>query len=266
MSTIIDTINKIYQKNTYLERYGGSLVFSIFAVLCVALYFTYMHIQNNAAAIRNHWPKHKCNPLYMPFAGLIMNPTNMSKLDFSIQNFSDCSQIIMKDIMQVVLAPIEASSILIGASISILTGVMSSFMGAISNLRDLFGSALGKTGDKQSNVATSIAKLTNTVKNFLGKGEGVLATTTYIFFSVYAIFSSFFYVLLIGAFLVLLLMYVIMYTLWGLFLALLFAIITTPIAWSYFYIPAALTIIYVAFMIMVLVVVVFTASVIAKTN
>jgi hypothetical protein len=33
-----------------------------------------------------------------------------------------------------------------------------------------------------------------------------------------------------------------------------------------FYIPAALTIIYVAFMIMVLVVVVFTANVIAKTN
>lgn len=87
MSTIIDTINKIYQKNTYLERYGGSLVFSIFAVLCVALYFTYMHIENNAAAIRNHWPKHKCNPLYMPFAGLIMNPKNMSKLDFQYKIF-----------------------------------------------------------------------------------------------------------------------------------------------------------------------------------
>jgi hypothetical protein len=266
MSTIIDTINKIYQKNTYLERYGGSLVFSIFAVLCVALYFTYMHIENNAAAIRNHWPKHKCNPLYMPFAGLIMNPTNMSTLDFSIQNFSDCSQIIMKDIMQVVLAPIEASSILIGASISILTGVMSSFMGAISNLRELFGSGLGKTGEKQSNVVTSVLKLTNIVKNFLGKGEGVLATTTYIFFSVYAIFSSFFYILLIGAVLILIIMYVVLYALWSLFLALLFFFITTPIAWSMFYIPAALTIIYVAFMIMVLVVVVFTASVIAKTN
>lgn len=266
MSTIIDTINKIYQKNTYLERYGGSLVFSIFAVLCVALYFTYMHIENNAAAIRNHWPKHKCNPLYMPFAGLIMNPKNMSKLDFSIQNFSDCSQIIMKDIMQVVLAPIEASSILIGASVSILTGVMNSFMGAISNLRDLFGSGLGKTGEKQSNVVTSVLKLTNIVKNFLGKGEGVLATTTYIFFSVYAIFSSFFYILLIGAILILVIMYVVLYALWSLFLALLFFFITTPIAWSYFYIPAALTIIYVTFMIMVLVVVVFTAGVIAKTN
>jgi hypothetical protein len=266
MSTIIDTINKIYQKNTYLERYGGSLVFSIFAVLCVALYFTYMHIENNAAAIRNHWPKHKCNPLYMPFAGLIMNPKNMSKLDFSIQNFSDCSQIIMKDIMQVVLAPIEASSILIGASISILTGVMSSFMGAISNLRDLFRSGLGQTGEKQSNVVTSVLKLTNIVKNFLGKGEGVLATTTYIFFSVYAIFSSFFYVLIIGAILIFLIMYYTLYALWGLFLALLFYIITTPIAWSYYFIPAALTIIYVTFMIMVVVVVVFTAGVISKTN
>lgn len=266
MSTIIDTINKIYQKNTYLERYGGSLVFSIFAVLCVALYFTYMHIENNSATIRTHWSKHKCNPLYMPFAGIIMNPKNMSKLDFSIQNFSDCSQIIMKDIMQVVLAPIEASSILIGASVSILTGVMGSFMGAVFNLRDALGGGLGKTSEKQSSVATTVIKLTNIVKNFLSKGEGVLATTTYIFFSVYAIFSSFFYILLIGAAVILAVMFVVLYSLWGLFLALLYFFITTPIAWSFFYIPVALTIIYVAFMIMVLVVVIFTASVIQKTN
>jgi hypothetical protein len=98
MSTIIDTINKIYKKNTYLERYGGSVIFSICSVLCVALYFTYMHLQNNAAVIRNHWPKHKCNPLYMPFAGIIMNPTNMSKMDFSIQNFSECSEFFFQKI------------------------------------------------------------------------------------------------------------------------------------------------------------------------
>lgn len=266
MSTIIDIINKIYQKNTYLERYGGSVIFSILSVLCVALYFVYMHLQNNAAVIRSHWPKHKCNPLYMPFAGIIMNPTNMSKLDFSIQNFSECSEIIMKDLMQVVLAPIEASSILISASVSILTGVMTSFMNAVTNLRGLFSSGLGKTGEKQSNVATTLVKLTNIIKNVLGKGEGVLATTTYIFFSVYAIFSSFFYILLIGAIIILLIMAEVLYLLWSLFFALLAFFITAPIAASMFYIPAALTIIYVAFMIMVLVVVIFTAGVIAKTN
>ena len=31
-SPLIDNVNKIYQKSTYLEKYGGSLIFSIFAV------------------------------------------------------------------------------------------------------------------------------------------------------------------------------------------------------------------------------------------
>jgi hypothetical protein len=41
---------------------------------------------------------------------------------------------------------------------------------------------------------------------------------------------------------------------------------TIPIAGLYLWVPVGLTIIYVAFMIMVLVLVIFTASVIAKTK
>jgi hypothetical protein len=266
MSTITDNINRIYEKNTYLERYGGSLIFSIFSVLTVALFFTYMHIENNSAAIKKHWPKHKCNPLYMPFAGLIMNPTNMSKVDFSIQNFSECSEIIMKDLMQVVLAPIEASSILIGASIQILTGVMKSFMEVISNLRNTFGDGFGKTGEKQTNLASLLLQFTNKIKNFLGKGEGVLATTTYMFFSVYSIFSSSFYVITYGATIILVIMAFTLYEMWGLIALLLSFIVTVPLANAIIFIAVALTIVYVVFMIMLIVVIVFTATVISKTN
>ena len=47
-SPIIDNVNKIYQKSTYLEKYGGSLIFSIFAVLGVAIYFVYLNLKNNS--------------------------------------------------------------------------------------------------------------------------------------------------------------------------------------------------------------------------
>jgi hypothetical protein len=266
-SPIIDNVNKIYQKSSYLERYGGSLIFSIFAVLGVGMYFVYLHLKNNSAVIKKDWNSYRCNPLYIPFAGLIMNPTNMSKLDYTTENFSDCFQVILKDIMEVVLLPLEAASILISASISILSGVMNSFAEALANLRDALIDNTGGSAQKQTELSTIITKFTVKIKSALAKGEGILITILYIFFSVYEIISSSFYVLLVGSSIILGIMFVVLIFVWSIYIYFfLIPIIGAIFASAYLWVPVGLTLIYVAFMIMVLVVVVFTSGVIAKTN
>ena len=266
-SPIIDNVNKIYQKSTYLERYGGSLIFSIFAVLGVALYFVYLHIKNHSSVIKKDWNKYRCNPLYIPFAGLIMNPKNMSKLDYATENFSDCFQVILKDIMEVVLVPLEAASILISASVSILSGVMNSFAEAIANLRDALIDNTGGTAQKQTELSTIITLFTVKIKSALAKGQGILITILYIFFSVYEIITSSFYVLLVGSSIILGVMLVLLIFVWSVYIYFfLIPFVGSLIASAYLWVPVGLTVIYVSFMIMVLVVVVFTAGVIAKTT
>jgi len=61
-------------------------------------------------------------------------------------------------------------------------------------------------------------------------------------------------------------MYFALYLAWGIYLLLMAGFFTIPIAGLYLWVPIGLTVIYVAFMIMILVLVVFTASVIAKTK
>jgi len=266
-SPIIDNVNKIYEKSTYLERYGGSVIFSIFAVLGVAMYFVYLHIKNNSGLIKNNWSKHRCNPLYIPFAGLIMNPTNMSKLDYTTENFSDCFQVLLKDIMEVILVPLEAASVLVSASISILSGVMNSFAEAIANLRDSLLDNTGGSAEKQTELSTIITKFVVKVKSALAKGEGILITIVYIFFTVYEIISSSFYVLLVGSSIILALMFIVLIYVWSIYIYFfLIPFVGELIASAYLWLPVGLTLIYVSFMIMVLVVVVFTAGVIAQTN
>ena len=266
-SPIIDNVNKIYQKSTYLEKYGGSLIFSIFAVLGVTMYFVYLHIKNNSALIKKDWSKNRCNPLYIPFAGLIMNPKNMSKMDYTTENFSGCFQVLLKDIMQVILVPLEAASILVSASVSILTGVMNSFADAIANIRDSLVDNSARTAQKQTELSTIITKFTVKIKSALAKGQGILLTILYIFFSVYEIISSSFYVLLVGSAVVLGIMLAVVLLIWGIYIYyFLIPFIGPIIASAYLWVPVGLTLIYVSFMIMVLVVVVFTAGVIAKTN
>jgi hypothetical protein len=267
ITPIFNKINDIYVKRTYLERYGGSVIFAIFAILVVALYFVYLNILNTKQLVKNDWATNKCNPLYMPFAGIIMEPQNMGKMEYTIQNFSQCSETILKDIIQVALAPIEAASILISASVSILTGVTTSLMGAIAGFRTKTLQKETKTAAEKQTVFSSIlTKVIEKIRSALNKGEGILTTIFFIFFSAYKAAASVFYVILWGEAIILLIMYACLIAAWVIYLLFMAFFFTIPVAGIYLWVPVGLTVIYVAFMVMILVLVIFTASVISKTK
>ena len=264
---IFKKINDIYIKSSYLEKYGGSVIFTIFAILIVFFYFIYLNIQNNKEIVKKDWANNKCSPQYLPFAGTIMEPKDMSNMEYTIKNFSECSEVILKDIIQVALAPLEAASILISASITILTGVTTNIMGAIAGFRsNTIQKGTKDVAEKQTVFSSILAKVIGKVRSALKKGEGILTVIFYVFFSAYKAAASVFYVILFGEAIILLIMFAVLYAAWGIFIFLMAVVFTIPIAGLYLWIPVGLTIIYVAFMIMILVLVIFTASVIAKTK
>jgi hypothetical protein len=264
---IFKKINDIYVKSSYLEKYGGSVIFTIFAILIVFFYFIYLNIQNNKEIVKKDWANNKCSPAYLPFAGVIMEPKDMSNMEYTIKNFSECSEVILKDIIQVALAPLEAASILISASVTILTGVTTNIMGAIAGFRsNTIQKGSKDAAEKQTVFSSILAKVIGKVRSALSKGEGILTVIFYVFFSAYKAAASVFYVILFGEAIILLIMFAVLYIAWGIYLFLMAVIFTIPVAGLYLWVPIGLTVIYVAFMIMILVLVIFTASVIAKTR
>lgn len=264
---IFKKINDIYVKSSYLEKYGGSVIFTIFAILIVFFYFIYLNIQNNKEIVKKDWANNKCSPAYLPFAGTIMEPKDMSNMEYTIKNFSECSEVILKDIIQVALAPLEAASILISASVTILTGVTTNIMGAIAGFRsNTIQKGSKDVAEKQTVFSSILAKVIGKVRSALSKGEGILTVIFYVFFSAYKAAASVFYVILFGEAIILLIMFAVLYIAWGIYIFLMVFLFTIPIAGLYLWVPVGLTIIYVAFMIMILVLVIFTASVIAKTR
>jgi hypothetical protein len=264
---IFKKINDIYVKSSYLEKYGGSVIFTIFAILIVFFYFIYLNIQNNKEIVKKDWANNKCSPAYLPFAGVIMEPKDMSNMEYTIKNFSECSEVILKDIIQVALAPLEAASILISASVTILTGVTTNIMGAIAGFRsNTIQKGTKNVAEKQTVFSSILAKVVGKVRSALNKGEGILTVIFYVFFSAYKAAASVFYVILFGEAIILLIMFAVLYIAWGIYIFLMVFLFTIPIAGLYLWVPIGLTIIYVAFMIMILVLVIFTASVIAKTR
>ena len=265
ITPIFNKINDIYTKTTYLEKYGGSLIFTIFAILIVLFYFIYLSIQNNKELIKKDWAINKCNPLYMPFAGTIMEPKDMSNMEFTIQNFSQCSEIMLKDIIQVALAPIEFAFILISAFVSILTGVVTSLMGAIASFRNTgIKKESKKALEKQTMFASILSKLTTKIKDTLNKGEGVLTTILFVFISAYKAGASVFHAILLGETIIVFWMLIGLVAAWVLWLLLMLILFGTAFKWIV--IPIALTIIYIVFTIILLVLILFTASVIVKSG
>jgi hypothetical protein len=90
ITPIFNKINDIYLKKSYLERYGGSVIFAIVAIIIVAFYFIYLNIKNDKEIIKKDWAVNKCNPKYMPFAGMIIEPKDMSNTEYAIKNFAEC--------------------------------------------------------------------------------------------------------------------------------------------------------------------------------
>jgi len=266
-SPLTEALNKLYEKTTYLDRYGGSLVIAVFTIIGVSLFFSYSYLKNHSDVIKNNWQQNRCNPLYIPFAGMIINPKNMSKHEYATSNFFHCFGILLKDIVEVALAPIEAASILIAASVSLIVGTMNSLMGAILYLRNALASGFGLLGNRSLNALTLITKLSQLTSNSFNESQGILVTIMYIFFTAYDMLASFFFILIIAALVFLAAALAAMIAAWLLYV--IFSAIPI-IGWIlgplFLFVAIGLTLAYVVVLIMVIVVIVFTISVIKKTS
>lgn len=260
-------VNKLYEKTSYLDRYGGSLVFAVFTIIGVCMFFTYYYLKNNSDVIKNNWQQNRCNPLYIPFAGLIINPKNMSKGEYATNNFFHCFGVILKDVVEAALAPIQAASLLMSASVSLIVGTMNNLMGAIFHLRNAFSGGFNLMGNRSLNALTLVTKLSKLIQNSFMQGQGILVTIMYIFFTAYEMLSSFFLILIIAALVFLAASLAAMIVAWLLYV--IFSAIPI-IGWIlgpiFLFTAIGLTLAYVVVLIMVIVVIVFTISVMKKSS
>ena len=95
---VIERLKYIYGDNTFSGRYGIDIIkvsIVIFLFMCA---ITYYQIQNKLEEVKQDWPKYRCRPDVMPFSGWINAPDGVSPLDYTKQNFMQCSSNLTKGI------------------------------------------------------------------------------------------------------------------------------------------------------------------------
>ena len=106
MTNITDVVNKLY-KVGYLDKYGGSIFITFITLLIFFILISYFQVQNSLKSIKANWVQDRCNPQYIPFAGLINKQPGMSPLEYTGKNFTSCINNILISITQDFLKPIH---------------------------------------------------------------------------------------------------------------------------------------------------------------
>jgi hypothetical protein len=178
-------MDKLYSNRGYFETYGGD-VFTALAIgtgsFAISSYATYHAL---LLQVRSNWNEHKCNPLYMPFAGLIMPQPGMDTMDNTLQNFSYCVKQDVSAVFSIAMMPFEFGLYIVIEFIDAVIAAMIAVMEFIKWLRDLIGGLFSEFYNKMLYVIIPLVEIVIHIRDALSKINGIAITSLFLTMTVY---------------------------------------------------------------------------------
>lgn len=178
--TFMKNMNKLYRNKTYLEIYGGSVLITSIVVISFLLVFSYFYIKSNINELKQDWNKIRCSPGIIPFAGIINKDPNDTILESTSKNFSVCTSLILKSVIDVFTKPV------IGI-INSLTSSLKKLAGAGGALQNLVASVFEKIRllmeyftSRIASVIIPLQQMFINMKDILHKMNAVIVTLLHV--------------------------------------------------------------------------------------
>jgi hypothetical protein len=162
-------------------------VLIIFAYLCA---YAYLKVRANSNFIRKNWSTYRCNPSYMPFAGMVMQPTNMSKSDYAQMNFEYCFQDVMNGVATSFIEPLYYTQSVAGSILHGIANALNSVRELINYIRNAISSVIADIMGRTLNVMQPIMHIIIKVRDVIGKMQGLVTTKLYTVYAVYLMLLS----------------------------------------------------------------------------
>jgi ABC-type multidrug transport system fused ATPase/permease subunit len=187
---IIERLKYLYGDNTFSGRYGIDIMkvcLVIFLFMCAVTYF---QIQNKLQEVKQDWPKYRCRPDVMPFAGWINAPEGTDPMEYTKQNFMDCNSNITKSVF-------DQPMVMVYAGFNVVMKIFKNILDVIEKLR-LFLNKIRETlkdlflaiFNRIQNVVIPVQVMLIKMVDFFEKIKGILATFLLTFIGVLWSFYS----------------------------------------------------------------------------
>jgi hypothetical protein len=187
---VYKNINGLYDNLTYYDLNGVYMLITAIFSIIVILVFGYFHILNNIQPVRKNWAVERCNPMYIPFAGVIMGKSGKESLKFTEDNFSGCIQNILQGLSSSVLSPFYYIVDIITATLKDMAGYINAMRELLNKLRTALSGILDEVFKRINIFMIPIIQLVIVVKDTMSKTVGILTATLFTFFGAFYTLKS----------------------------------------------------------------------------
>jgi hypothetical protein len=130
-----------------------------------------IHASETLSDIKAHWAEYRCNPIYLPFAGMIDDKVSVE------ENFQHCLNMMGQSVFSIIIDGIMGSFKQLGSSFLALTGSLGGFREVIVGIRKFMLSFATQTFGKIVNSLSSFTFILAKIKDILGRfvGQGYIS-------------------------------------------------------------------------------------------
>jgi hypothetical protein len=151
-----------------------TIIFVIATVVAILASF-YLFAQSQVDHIKKNWVQYRCNPIYMPVAGLVG--------DDVVSNFTKCTMKGFHDYAGFIMDPLMAEFSIINDTIDEIGGAMKSFRGMFSSVRGGMLGIVGSVFGKIHNVMSQTQYIVIRMRTIMSRIVAVMYSFVYIFYS-----------------------------------------------------------------------------------
>lgn len=150
-----------------------TLLFAGITVVAI-LSSLYLYGLSQVSNLKKNWPQYRCNPLYMPFAGMVG--------DDVMTNFTKCTLKGFHDYTGYVMDPLVAEFSVVNDTLEEVTGTLGDMRSMVSSVRGGFLGILGTVFGKLQNVMGQTQYIVIRMRTLLSRVVAVMFSFVYIFY------------------------------------------------------------------------------------
>jgi hypothetical protein len=179
-------VKALYEQNRgYMNVYGTDVIIAAFIMIVVSAHSGYSTYTTIVAHAKQNWNTLKCNPVYMPFAGIIMPQPGVSAMDTTIENFGYCVKHDTSMVFSIVMLPFEFIMYMVVDAIDLLTDSLIALMQMMAWLKNQIGGVTAELYNKILYAVIPIIEITTQVRDALAKVNGIMVASLYMTMSIY---------------------------------------------------------------------------------
>jgi hypothetical protein len=179
MDNNLNNIKKMYDKLSYFDQYGGSLILFIIVTITIISLISYFHVMINVQPIIDDWPNQRCKPNIMPIAGFITHSEGVSATEYTAKNFTYCVQNILSNITGDIVMPLTYLTDFLKSVADGIQEFIQSIRAMFNKIRTYFQTVSEEIMGRLMNIMTPLIQIIISFRDLVGKIQGTMTAALF---------------------------------------------------------------------------------------